>query len=114
MKLLLDTHIILWAAGQPDKLSDSARKILADTRNTLFFSTASIWEIVIKRGLGRDDFKVDPYRLRKIQSTSCYADWKARIHFLELRSQTFKSFLLAILLVKITFGIFDPYCRQGK
>ncbi len=64
MKLLLDTHIILWAAGQPDKLSDSARKILADTRNTLFFSAASIWEIVIKRGLGRDDFKVDPYRFR--------------------------------------------------
>lgn len=66
MKLLLDTHILLWAAGQPDKLSVSAREILTDRRNTLFFSAASIWEIVIKRGLGRDDFKVDPYRLRKM------------------------------------------------
>ena len=65
MKLLLDTHILLWSAGQPDKLSDEARSLLLDTSNVLFFSAASIWEIVIKRGLGRDDFKVDPLRLLK-------------------------------------------------
>lgn len=65
MKLLLDTHIILWLAGQPDKLSPEACSLLLDTSNMLFFSSASIWEIVIKRGLGRDDFKVDPQRLRK-------------------------------------------------
>ena len=65
MKLLLDTHILLWSAGQPDKLSDEARSLLLDTSNRLFFSAASIWEIVIKRGLGRDDFKVDPLRLLK-------------------------------------------------
>ena len=66
MKLLLDTHIILWAAGQPKKLSASAREMLVDTRNSLFFSAASLWEIVTKRGIGSNDFKVDPYRLRKI------------------------------------------------
>lgn len=65
MRLLLDTHILLWSAGQPDKLSDEARSLLLDTSNRLFFSAASIWEIVIKRGLGRDDFKVDPLRLLK-------------------------------------------------
>ena len=65
MKLLLDTHILLWSAGQPDKLSTVARTLLLDSSNALFFSAASIWEIVIKRGLGRDDFKVDPLRLRK-------------------------------------------------
>lgn len=65
MRLLLDTHILLWSAGQPDKLSDEARSLLLDTSNRLFFSSASIWEIVIKRGLGRDDFKVDPQRMRK-------------------------------------------------
>ncbi|MBI5485614.1 MAG: type II toxin-antitoxin system VapC family toxin [Deltaproteobacteria bacterium] len=65
MKLLLDTHILLWSAGQPDKLSDEARSLLLDTSNLLFFSAASIWEIVIKRALGRDDFKVDPQRLLK-------------------------------------------------
>ena len=65
MKLLLDTHILLWAAGQPDKLSENASALLLETSNVLFFSAASIWEIVIKRGFGRDDFKVDPFRLRK-------------------------------------------------
>jgi PIN domain nuclease of toxin-antitoxin system len=65
VKLLLDTHILLWSAGQPDRLSDEARSLLLDTSNILFFSSASIWEIVIKRGLGRDDFRVDPLRLRK-------------------------------------------------
>lgn len=63
MKLLLDTHILLWSAGQPEKLSLEARTLLLDTANTLFFSAASIWEIVIKRSLGRGDFKVEPQRL---------------------------------------------------
>jgi PIN domain nuclease of toxin-antitoxin system len=66
VKLLLDTHIVLWAAGQPEKLSESARTLLTTPGNILFFSAASIWEIVIKRGLGRDDFKIDPRRLRKM------------------------------------------------
>ncbi len=66
MKLLLDTHVLLWAAGQPEKLSDSARTLLTTPENTLYFSVASIWEIVIKRGLGWENFKVDPRRLRKM------------------------------------------------
>ena len=66
MKLLLDTHIVLCAAGQPEKLSESARTHLTTPENVLFFSAASIWEIVIKRGLGREDFKVDPRRLRNM------------------------------------------------
>jgi len=65
VKLMLDTHILLWSAGQPEKLSAEARSLLLDTSNVLFFSAASIWEIVIKRGLGRDDFRVDPLRLLK-------------------------------------------------
>ena len=66
MKLLLDTHILLWASGQPEKLSESTRTLLTTPENHLFFSAASIWEIVIKLNLGRTDFKVDPYRLRKM------------------------------------------------
>jgi PIN domain nuclease of toxin-antitoxin system len=66
VKLLLDTHVILWVAGVPEKLSESARDILTSTSNSFFFSAASIWEIVIKLGLEREDFKVDPHRLRKM------------------------------------------------
>jgi PIN domain nuclease of toxin-antitoxin system len=74
MKLLLDTHVILWVAGQPEKLSAPARSLLTTPENTLFFSAASIWEIVIKRGLGREDFKVDPARLRKMLISHGYTE----------------------------------------
>ena len=65
MKLLLDTHLLLWAAGQPERLSREARQLIEDQSNELLLSTASLWEVVIKRGLGRDDFKVDPRLLRR-------------------------------------------------
>ena len=63
--LLLDTQVLLWAAGEPDKLSPTARALLEDPANTLAFSAASLWEIVIKHALGRDDFRVEPRRLRR-------------------------------------------------
>lgn len=65
MKLLLDTQLLLWAAGQPDRLSAAARKLLKDPRNELLFSAASLWEIAIKSTLGRDDFRVEPRLLRR-------------------------------------------------
>ena len=65
MKLLLDTHLLLWAAGQPERLSKQARRLIESEENELFFSSGSLWEIVIKRGLGRDDFKVDARLLRR-------------------------------------------------
>lgn len=65
MNLLLDTHLLLWAAGQPDKLSAAARALLDDPAHTLMFSAASLWEITIKAGLGREDFQVDPRRMRR-------------------------------------------------
>ena len=65
MKLLLDTHVLLWAAGSPEQLSPEARAMLEDTDNALLFSAASLWEIAIKRSLGRADFKVDARVLRR-------------------------------------------------
>ena len=65
MKLLLDTHILLWAAGQPDRLPLGVPKMLEDPQNELVFSVASLWEIVIKRSLGRSDFQVDARLLRR-------------------------------------------------
>lgn len=65
MKLLLDTHLLLWAAGQPDRLSSTAGKLIGNPKNELLFSAASLWEVAIKRGLGRDDFRVDPRLLRR-------------------------------------------------
>jgi PIN domain nuclease of toxin-antitoxin system len=65
MKLLLDTHLLLWAAGDPSRLSAAARVLIDDSANELIFSAASFWEIAIKRHLGRADFQVDPRLLRR-------------------------------------------------
>ena len=65
MKLLLDTHLLLWAAGPCERLSEVARAMIESPDNELFFSAASLWEIAIKRGLGRDDFQVDTRSLRR-------------------------------------------------
>jgi len=74
MKLLLDTHVLLWAAGQPERLSVAVRSLLDDPSHELLFSSASIWEVVIKRGLGREDFRVDPRRLRRDVLDNGYAE----------------------------------------
>jgi PIN domain nuclease of toxin-antitoxin system len=65
MKLLLDTHVLLWAAGEPDKLSDEALRLIEAPDNELFFSAASLWEVAIKISLGRSDFAADARVLRR-------------------------------------------------
>jgi PIN domain nuclease of toxin-antitoxin system len=65
MKLLLDTHLLLWAAGEPERLPIAARTMIEDAAHPLVFSAASIWEIAIKRGMGRPDFRADPALLRR-------------------------------------------------
>jgi len=56
MKLLLDTHVFLWWLSDPDRLSSTARERMVDSRNRLYFSAASSWEIAIKQGLGKIRF----------------------------------------------------------
>ena len=65
MKFLLDTHLLLWAAGPLHRLSVQARQLIDDPNNELLFSSASLWEIAIKRARGRDDFQVDVRLLRR-------------------------------------------------
>jgi len=74
MKLLLDTQILLWAAGQPGRLSAAARKLLNNPRHELLFSAASLWEIAIKSTLGREDFRAEPRLLRRGLLDNGYAE----------------------------------------
>ncbi|MFZ2492288.1 MAG: type II toxin-antitoxin system VapC family toxin [Thermoanaerobaculia bacterium] len=74
MKLLLDTQLLLWAAGQPERLSARARRLLSDRENELLFSAASIWEITIKTSLGRADFRVEPRVLRRALLDNGYVE----------------------------------------
>ena len=55
MKLLLDTHVVLWAATDPDRLGTEARAALEDGASDVFVSIVSGWEIAIKQSLGKLD-----------------------------------------------------------
>jgi PIN domain nuclease of toxin-antitoxin system len=74
LNLLLDTHLLLWTAGQPERLSKKAREALLAYDNRLFFSSASLWEIGIKQHLGRSDFHVDARRLWRLLLVNGYQE----------------------------------------
>jgi PIN domain nuclease of toxin-antitoxin system len=74
VNLLLDTHLLLWAASEPQKLSARARALLLDPANHLIFSSASLWEISIKNGLERSNLNVDPRRLWRMLLVSGYRE----------------------------------------
>ena len=65
MKLLLDTHLLLWAATAPQRLSVEAQGLFNNPDNELYFSAVSIWEVAIKRGLDRPDFQLDVRQFRR-------------------------------------------------
>ena len=74
MRLLLDTHLLIWAASEPARLPAKARMLMKDETNQLFFSAASIWEIAIKASYKRPDFVVDitPYVDKKIEALQAF------------------------------------------
>lgn len=65
MRLLLDTHVLIWLALEPSKLSRDSLALLEDSRNEMLFSAVSIWEIAIKHALKKPDFRVDPRDMRQ-------------------------------------------------
>ena len=70
MRLLPDTHILLWTIAESRRLSAAARALIGEPDNELTFSSASLWEIAIKTGLGRADFRIDVSALRRNLSTT--------------------------------------------
>lgn len=74
MRLLLDTHLLLWLAAEPLKLSVQARALIEEPDNVLIFSAVSFWEVAIKRALNRPDFRVDLRALRRRLFDSGYTE----------------------------------------
>jgi PIN domain nuclease of toxin-antitoxin system len=74
LRLLVDTHLLLWAGNEPERLSAGARSALNDPRNELMFSAASMWEIAIKLSRRRNAFEVDIRRLRRELLDHGYAE----------------------------------------
>lgn len=78
MRILLDTHVLLWAVAGSERLPDTARGWLEDTRNEVYFSAASIWEIAIKAALRRDDFQIDPHVILDVMPATGFSELPVR------------------------------------
>lgn len=74
MRLLLDTHILLWTIAESRKLSAAARALIGGPDQELAFSSLSLWEIAIKSGRRREDFRVDVGLLRRRLFDNGYAE----------------------------------------
>jgi PIN domain nuclease of toxin-antitoxin system len=74
MKLLLDTHILIWAAKDLPRLSAAARAIMLAPENERFFSVCSIWEIAIKTALGRQAVVSDATDFRDLMLANGYQE----------------------------------------
>ena len=73
--LLLDTHLVLWAAFEPSRLSKAATQALQSRETPLAFSLASVWEVAIKTSIGRPDFQVDPALLHRSLVAEGFIEW---------------------------------------
>ena len=74
MRLLLDTHILLWTIAESRRLSADARALIGDVGSEVTFSVVSLWEVAIKTGRGRGDFHIDVGSLRRQLLDNEYAE----------------------------------------
>lgn len=65
MNYLLDTNILLFLSYEPQRLKTSVRQVLKDFNHQFCYSVASLWEIMIKAGLNKPGFRVNPYAVRE-------------------------------------------------
>jgi len=98
VNFLLDTHILIWAAISPHKISSELASLLSDPSNHLYFSSASIWEISIKESFGKKDFKVSSKKLHDGLIENGYKEIKV-------------SALHAMEVLKLPFIHRDPFDR---
>ena len=59
-RYLIDTHVFLWAAASPEKLSAGARRAIQSAASDVFLSAAAVWELTIKFGLGKVTLPMEP------------------------------------------------------
>ena len=96
---LLDTHTFLWLATEDERLSPTARELVLDPRNDLFLSVASVWEMAIKKSLGRMELAIPLSRLVEEQLKHL------RTSLLEIRCEH------ALLVETLPFHHRDPFDR---
>ncbi len=110
MKFLLDTHVLLWASGFPERLSEDARALIEAPGTDPVFSAASLWEVAIKNGLGRADFEVDPRVLHRELLANGYAEpLPPRLRLVESQPEERYVTCVPLVSLKAAAGAFsDP------
>lgn len=98
-RYLLDTHCFIWLAVDDPRLTDAARSCVAESENQLFLSVASVWEMAIKKSLGRLELKIS---LRDFVEHQLGA---LATQLLEIRSEH------ALLVEGLPFHHRDPFDR---
>jgi PIN domain nuclease of toxin-antitoxin system len=99
MKLLLDTHVFLWWEAKDRRLSEDFRSAIASSGNEVFVSAATVWEIAIKRNIGKLKFAGSAYNavvrhgFQHLAITSEHAEWAGSMH--ELHRDPFDRMLIA-------------------
>jgi PIN domain nuclease of toxin-antitoxin system len=78
VRILLDTHILLWALIDPAKLNTDVRATLEDPEHEVLFSAASVWEMSIKFALGRADFQAPPATIVEAALASGFVELPVR------------------------------------
>ena len=74
MRLLLDTHVLLWALASPDRISPDVRETIESAENDVLFSAASIWEVAIKAGIGRLRLKIPVDKIQEAAQASNFEE----------------------------------------
>jgi PIN domain nuclease of toxin-antitoxin system len=74
MKLLLDTHLLLWSALRTARLSPTAKLLLESPENRLYYSAAAIWEIAVKKSQGKSSFQVDALEFRELLNRNSFEE----------------------------------------
>lgn len=74
MVVLLDTHVLLWTLGAPERLPRQTVAQLESPETTVYFSAASIWEIAIKASLGKADFPYSPEAIAQAARDTGFAE----------------------------------------
>lgn len=87
MRLLLDSHLLVWMAAQSWKLPAIARQMIEDPENQIFFSSASVWELTIKHDLGKTAIPLHPGILYEALLANDYTELPvSALHALALSS----------------------------
>ena len=74
MRVLLDTHLLLWSIASSRRLPKEASSLILDAANEVFYSAASVWEVAIKSALRGSDFKAEPAVLVRALAQSGFSE----------------------------------------